>query len=332
MDDVSEQLEPQPTEKSFRFRKWLLLLVCGVISSLIFLHWVQPDWLVPVTMVPCWMWLVPSFLLLVFGLRGTSRRLQVSTLILILVFAGLFVEEVRSLTRIAKFQEAKSPDVLRVVTLNCNIGSVAAAREVIELQPDVVLFQESPSREELQKLSAEMYGDAAVVIYSTDASLITGFPVSDVFDPNDGHFVSTVLQTPSAQLRVVSTRLSAPVYRLDFWQGSFWKQHAKCRQDHRRQLQEIADHLQKDRESGRAVVLAGDFNSVPRDGAFSPFAGWLQDQFFVAGKGLGGTGTNEIPLFRVDQVWATSMQANIAVAKKTIHSDHRMVVVDFDWQ
>jgi hypothetical protein len=55
----------------------------------------------------------------------------------------------------------------------------------------------------------------------------------------------------------------------------------------------------------------------------------LFDTFREAGRGWGSTGTNEFPLFRVDQVWASrGFRAESVTARRVVHSDHRLVVCD----
>jgi len=97
---------------------------------------------------------------------------------------------------------------------------------------------------------------------------------------------------------------------------------------HREQINRIIEHLQSV-PSGSHLIVGGDFNAPPRDDALALLQSRLSDAFLTAGSGWGATGTNEYPLFRVDQVWVSnSLQPVSATAKKTQHSDHRMVVCD----
>jgi endonuclease/exonuclease/phosphatase (EEP) superfamily protein YafD len=84
-----------------------------------------------------------------------------------------------------------------------------------------------------------------------------------------------------------------------------------------------------DTASTSPLVVGGDFNTTPLDTAFDALRPRLADSFARAGLGWGATGTNDWPLFRVDQVWTNSSIIPTQVsAAKTIHSDHRMVVCD----
>jgi endonuclease/exonuclease/phosphatase (EEP) superfamily protein YafD len=79
----------------------------------------------------------------------------------------------------------------------------------------------------------------------------------------------------------------------------------------------------------RPLIIGGDFNAPPNDGALAPLRLRLVDTFRQAGRGWGNTGTNRFPFFRVDQIWAGgSLRAESVFAQRTVHSDHRMVVCD----
>ena len=144
------------------------------------------------------------------------------------------------------------------------------------------------------------------------------------------HFVHAVITLESGQkIDVVSLRLSAPVFRIDFLSSGFWTDHVKTRRKHRRQLQEVSEHLEKFARSEH-IVIGGDFNLVGNDGALSALNQY-KDSFFTAGSGWGNTGTSDYPLFRVDQIWTNSnLKCSASQAFATKNSDHRMVIADFD--
>lgn len=108
----------------------------------------------------------------------------------------------------------------------------------------------------------------------------------------------------------------------------FWDDHRNKRVEHREQIQEIMQHLQNGSTSNELIV-GGDFNSPPYDKALVPLRTRLSDGFQVAGRGWGATGTNDYPLFRVDQIWVSNgLHTESVTAQKTQYSDHRMVVCD----
>jgi endonuclease/exonuclease/phosphatase (EEP) superfamily protein YafD len=77
------------------------------------------------------------------------------------------------------------------------------------------------------------------------------------------------------------------------------------------------------------VIVGGDLNVPARDGTLRVLRPRLRDAFQQGGIGWGNTAINSLPLWRVDQIWVTNHFAPVAVfAKKTKHSDHRMVICD----
>jgi endonuclease/exonuclease/phosphatase (EEP) superfamily protein YafD len=77
------------------------------------------------------------------------------------------------------------------------------------------------------------------------------------------------------------------------------------------------------------VIIGGDFNAPPNDGSLVTLKHRLHDTFRDAGRGWGNTGTNRFPLFRVDQILVgEGLRAESVCARRTIHSDHRLVVCD----
>ena len=80
-------------------------------------------------------------------------------------------------------------------------------------------------------------------------------------------------------------------------------------------------------------MVGGDFNTTPHDRALSELRLIMTDSFSHSGTGLGGTGTNDWPLFRVDQVWVNALcEPERVCAMKSIHSDHRLVLCDLRGQ
>ena len=96
----------------------------------------------------------------------------------------------------------------------------------------------------------------------------------------------------------------------------------------RRQILELMQHVE-DIPAESHLIVGGDLNSPAGDAALAPLGQRLFDTFQKGGRGWGCTGTNEYPLFRVDQIWASrGFRAVSVTAQKTLHSDHRMVVCD----
>ena len=314
-----------------RFSFLRRLLACAsvlVASLLLVIHFCQFDILAAVTLIPPWMWLVPAAIGLAISYKAITRRVFLTTICLWALFAFCFAEESRSLLRSGGAIEKVSEHSIRIATINCNFGNVNAAKEALEFKPDIVLIQESMGEQPLAKIADEYFEEQGSSLHGGDVSIIANGTIKTVHMDPASHFVHAVVTVGSTKIDVVCLRLSAPVFRIDFLSSGFWTDHAKTRRNHRRQLQEIADHLEQFAESEHAVI-GGDFNLVGNDGALSALHPY-EDSFFTAGSGWGNTGTSDYPLFRVDQIWtSSSLKCRASQAFETENSDHRMVIADF---
>jgi endonuclease/exonuclease/phosphatase (EEP) superfamily protein YafD len=256
---------------------------------------------------------------------------SILVLTLWLVYAALFVEETHSLVRgaIGPTRERQAPrdgrQTIRIVSLNC-AGSPRAAAEVAEHNPDIVLLQESPGRDDLASLSRDLFGGRGTFLWGGDASALARGKLTPRSAELASHFVHAEVKLPSGlQVDIVSVRLSAPVSRLDFWTRGFWNEHCDTRVKHRAQVQDLMRHVPR---TG-PLIIGGDFNASPDDAALSQMRARLVDTFQQSGRGWGNTATNHYPLFRVDQIWASrDFLAEAVTAHETLYSDHRMVVCD----
>jgi len=195
--------------------------------------------------------------------------------------------------------------------------------------PDVVLLQESPGSESLERLSQKLFGDDGVFLYGGDVSILAKGKIQSKFANRASHFVHAEVELPNGLITdVVSLRLAAPVSRLDFWTAGFWQDHRQRRMEHRQQIVDIMQHIKSVATSDHLIV-GGDFNSPPNDDALVPLQQRLFDTFRKTGQGWGATGTNDYPIFRVDQIWVSKgFYVESVTAQKTVFSDHRMVVCD----
>lgn len=313
---------------------WLLAaatLLCAAVSVC---YAIQPDWLAPITLVPPWCWLMPAVVLTVGGVRRSSKRWRWAVLAVWVAYTVLFVEETRSLVRIglspadARTANRARGGGLRVISLNCH-GNSRAVEETAAWKPDVVLLQESPGREEVGRLARVLFGAEGASLPGADTSILCRGTLEPCAAAAEAHFVHATATLPGGQrVEVISLRLSPPVFRLDFWMPGFWIDHHANRMRHREEVLRISEHLQTVPGSA-AWIVGGDCNAPPGDGSLAPLRVCLEETFQHAGRGWGATGTNDLPLFRVDQVWVSRrFQAESVRAQKTAHSDHRMVVCD----
>ena len=106
------------------------------------------------------------------------------------------------------------------------------------------------------------------------------------------------------------------------------REQARNRRQRRAQLRAIADRMGAI-PGDLPVIVGGDFNAPQGDAVFQLLRPRLHDAFRESGRGWGDTVTNDVPFLRVDQVWVSeTFRAVNVVARRTRHSDHRIVVCD----
>jgi endonuclease/exonuclease/phosphatase (EEP) superfamily protein YafD len=292
----------------------------------------RPDALAALTLIPSWCWLVAGFLTLPFVWRTRQTRLLLVLTGLWIAFACGWVDETRSLARLAGrgilASESPQGQRLRVVSFNCG-GSERSLADLQRVNPDVVLLQEAPGAEALARMSSGLFAEAGEYCTGGDVAILARGTVRNVLADEPGTFVAARLQIAGGpEVQCVSLRLSPPSSRLDPWRGGFWAEHRQLRQTHRRQLAEIRKRALA-KQPSRAVIVGGDFNMLPLDAALDQLRPELADSFIRSGLGWGATGTNDWPLFRVDQIWTSGHVAPTQTfASKAAHSDHRMVICD----
>ena len=291
-------------------------------------HLFEPDALAFVTYWPAWCWVLPGGLLAIAGCRRARRRHLAALAGTWALFMLAFADEPLSIIRLRR---SRSPDTIRVVSLNCAVGRAEAAAEAARHKPDIVLFQESPSRGTLLALARELVGDEAEVVWGVDASIVAKGIVRPAELPRElGMHMTRARVTLSGgrEVDVVSVRLQPPVFPLDFWTPACWRAYAEDRRSRRKQVQEVMRCISA-RSTGLPLIVGGDLNCPAGDAALAPMRPRLVDAFTQAGRGWGHTALNSFPVVRVDQVWISDrLRARDVTAIRTQHSDHRMVVCD----
>lgn len=304
----------------------LSVLLCVAVS---FCYWLRPDSCAAVTVLPTWVWLALGLVLTGLGWNRTGKRSFTVVAFLWLLFLLVFVEEARSLIRFRRLR--RDGNALRVVSLNCAGGSKDAAAEVEQYRPDIVLLQESPSRNEVKDLARQLFKEDAGFVWGVDASIIARGKVVPVDLPVRlrTDFVQARVQlTSGVELEVISLRLLPGVVRMDLWSRSCWQAHAEHRRAQREQLQAVAQQIDAVPHT-TPLIVSGDFNAPAGDAIFRLLQPRLHDAFKEGGTGWGNTILNDTPVLRIDQIWVSErFRAMAVVARRTKHSDHRMVVCD----
>ena len=150
-----------------------------LVLLLSYCYFIRPDFFAAITVFPTWMWFIPGLALTAFLWSKNKKRIFVLNISLWLLFLLVCAEEPTSLLRslspaAIKTQPAvKPPNTLRVVSLNCAGGSEEAADEVTQYNPDIVLLQENPGRETVEKLASKLFAKDACVVWGFDPAIIT---------------------------------------------------------------------------------------------------------------------------------------------------------------
>lgn len=321
-----------------RARVILLALSALLCIALMVCYWFQPDICTAVTVFPVWLWFFLALPWTLLGLSRTTKRQFVAVAVLWLLYLTLFCEELRSLLRFRHISTGewqslrRQGKALRIVSLNCAGGSEQAADEVLKMQPDIVLLQESPSRQAVEQLAYKLFGKDASVLWGVDASIMARGTIVPVDLPSllDGFCVhGSIRLTSGLQADVVSIRLLPNLVRMDLWSPNCWRAYKENRQARREQLRAVMQHLDETVSHDTPLIVGGDFNAPQCDAIFRLMRPRLHDAFAEGGIGWGNTMLNELPVVRIDQIWVSKhFRAVAVIAVKTLHSDHRMVVCD----
>jgi len=306
-----------------------------LVITLFFCYLLRPDFCAAITFFPAWFWLVPGGSLVLLG-RKVNRWVRAIAILAWLMFVGLFVQEASSLLRSCVFltksyETAKDASTLRIVSLNCAGGSLDAAREVVQYQPDIVLLQEAPAKQQVEILAQQLFGDEGMVVQTADTAILSRGYVEQVdLPPTSRTFMTAAqVQLPSGlKMQVMSVHLLPPATRINLFSRSCWKEHSEDRKLRRERVDRIAEQV-KSVPGIVPIILGGHRNVKKADGALRPLRPWLRDSFGEAGIGWGNTAPSHLPLWRIDQIWVSRhFRANAVFSRKTERSDHWIVVCD----
>jgi endonuclease/exonuclease/phosphatase (EEP) superfamily protein YafD len=299
-----------------------------------------------ITIIPIWVWSLLGLALAAAAWAAVRGRL--ATIAAALWLATLLVcpDEWRGLWRSA-FTKSEAPthdrrlnepaSRFRVVSLNCRGSNLASARDAAAWKPDVLLLQEmrGGQRGPLGALARDLWGDQASLVFGHDTVILARgrlTPSARTVPGQGQQFIQATLTRPDGrQLEVASVHLQGHVTDLRLWNWRTWRAHAQNQRRHRLYVADVM--LRSLAIAGdRPCLIGGDFNSPAGDRTFQTLRPRFHDAFAEAGLGWGNTFRNDWPVLRIDQIWATSdLKPHAARAVATPHSDHRLVVVDYDW-
>lgn len=334
MPDHQSSTSPEVRNRVVRFFSRLVMGLSLLLLIFLTLCYAQQyDACAAVTVYPSWVWFLCGLFFASILMRTKNKRIAVSTLCLWLLFLVGFADTPLSLWRGIRNQSdsewiaaREQQRAVRVISLNCS-GRKTPVLALKQWEPDLILIQETPNKNQLKEITAELMGANGAFLVGVDASIITRGQIELIAAA--GNFIVGKITLPTSQeLVVASLRLSPPPFRFDLWNPECWR----AFRDHR--IKQRAEIVSLTRELKRLpadlpVIVGGDFNANPRDPIFAELPKTLQDSFWIAGTGWGNTITNDIPFLRIDQIWNNnSFQPVRVVAETAVDTDHRMVIAD----
>ncbi|QDU08354.1 endonuclease/exonuclease/phosphatase family protein [Gimesia aquarii] len=317
---------------------WILTTLVTGISLLLFLFLTlcyrqQYDACAAVTVYPSWVWFLCGLCFAFILIRNKNKRTAISTLFIWLLFMVFFADTPLSLWRgigspsdIEWIDAREQQRAMRVISLNCS-GRKTSVLALKQWEPDLILLQETPNKNQLTEITAELIGANGSFLAGVDASLITRGEIELI--AATGNFIIGKITLPTGQeLVVASLRLSPPPFRFDLWNPECWRAFRNHRMKQRAEVKGLSKVLAA-LPAGLPVIVGGDFNANPRDPIFAELPVSLQDAFVSAGRGWGNTIINDIPFLRIDQIWVNdSFQPVRVMADTSVDTDHRTVIAD----
>ncbi len=317
---------------------WLAVAVSLLLHAfVVFCFSDGRDALSAVAVFPIWLWALVGTLPAALAVPMLRSRWPLALGLLWAITAVVGADERRSLARglAPTLEEARPPapagggKVLRVATLNCADRNTDAMREVGRFNPDIVFIQEAPSGAGLKAFAEEMFGDAGSTVGAWTCAIVARGQLSAPRRVLYEHGIAATLRLPDGvEIELMSIHLEHATTRWDLWRRSCWKEHRDTHRIRRGQLRELLAHLEAD-AGDRPKIFGGDFNSPPTSNLFDAIPDSYTNAFAAAGRGLGNTFINRLPVLRIDHIYTgPTFEVVDARSARTTHSDHRMVVCD----
>lgn len=245
--------------------------------------------------------------------RPNKRHVQRLALVLGLWFVFLWHEG----DLWAPWSTVQDSTMLKVVSLNCAGGSAEAMREALKSSASIVLLQEVPPQSQAVAVANECgYAHAA---FGRDCAVLSFMPLKDVRIGRE--FVAASVDCGPTAIRVISLRLSPPVFRLDLWSPQAWRDYASDLAARKAEFKSILSRAEI--VPSKVWIIGGDFNTTnPR--VVTDALPQAREAMRTTGRSWRGTGTNEFPFAQIDQLWSAGWASAHVVRIQS--SDHRMLV------
>lgn len=305
-----------------------------LLITVLFCYIFKPDSCAALTFFPPWAWGLLGMALASFTALY-KKHILIITITSWLIFIAIFAEEPKSLLRGCfisnnNWHRIQNEKRVTIISLNCAGGNMNAVREILPYKPDIVLLQEVPiDIEDLESFSQELFKGDAAIAYEPDTAIIVRGELKQIplQRPKNMFMTQAHIKLKSGyETEVICIRLQPPAIETNLLSTDCWINHRKDRISRRKQVAQIVEQINKI-PNKLPIILGGDFNVPANDGCLKMLHFRLKDTFTKGGVGWGHTAINTVPLFRVDQIWASPHFKPVSVfSRKTKHSDHRMVI------
>lgn len=304
------------SERLARRRKQMVVALCVFIAALAAVYILVGD----TTIWGEWLSVAPPIVWGVLLLPSAVRLRSWVLLAFIVSFLVLASEWPQTRTT-----AAPAVPTVRVVTWNIGAGNVGWAEPVKELQPDIVLVQES-TKPALIDDGSRWYG-------TIDPGTLSRFPTEVLPTERVGPWTEPqllLMEIHGRNILVANVRLMLPSVVIQLVDPLNEKPIENYR-SRVGQYEKLASLLRSTATQRRVdgVILGGDFNIPAKMPSLKPLRSFLRDAWSDAGSGWGPTVPEFLPLSRVDQIWLSPEIRPISVRTAKIErSDHRAVVAD----
>lgn len=343
----------------------ILLIAIHFAVMLCFIN--RWDSVATVTLVPIWMWAAIGMLLAVLGWAFFKSRLSMLVFFIWLVTALICSDETPALLRSVKYWviptsettvasrdktpqngQVEAPRTLRIATLNCNekndadaaanelLGQFGATDDATTSSIDVIFLQESPDQKTLAEITTKVFGPGGSWVSARGCAILARGRLEelklelDLDKQTPGTQVAATLElAPGDKVELINVHLKRSIVRYDVWRADAWRAHTEVRIANRNRLRAIMKTLPKSTVP-QPRIIGGDFGTPYNDDIYRVLKRDHSDAFRSVGAGWGNTFPANLPMLRIDQIWANeALTALSADTVTTAHTDHRMVIVHF---
>lgn len=309
----------------------LLMTVFLVVMACYLNRW---DSMTAVTLIPVWAWAAVGMLACLLSwvaFRGIPAVVVFCIwLIAGIAFSeeshGIFRELVQAINKTSLPEETRR---LRVVNLKAN-GNPDVVKKALELEPDIVLIQDSPAENLISEMTNEAFGVDRIIFVDSNQAILASGELMNSLSESNGTAIHARVRIPSGFIVDLTSVDLPPSFPSPYlWKAATWKRLTERRIQNRRLLRNNLGENQITRSSTGRIV-SGGFNTPTGDDVFRPLeSNGLSDAFKTSGTGWGNTFPAKYAALRFDQIWVSpNLEPDKTFTRLSADSDHRIVVSD----